>query len=699
MLPFTSELFEFNKMIFIYLITSLILFFWLLKIIFHRKIILKRTNLDLPIFIFLTSQLIATVFSLDPHTSFFGYYGRFNGGFLSIITYLILFYGFVSNFSGEKDKEFLLLLLKTSLISSAVVVLWGLPARFGYDLSCLIFTGQWNNFCWSDQFRPSERMFSTLGQPNWLGAYLVVNFFIGLYFFISQKSITKSYFWFFYLIFNFTAVIFTRSRSALLAHIISLFFLITCLFFLRGFSLKRKLLILLSTILIPILVFKTGIEKVDKYLNFWQFILSQQVHHQESQSKDSSPLKIKVTDSFDIRKIVWKGAIDLSKKYPFFGTGVETFAYAYFFVRPKEHNLTSEWDYLYNKAHNEYLNYLATTGFFGLIGYLFMIFFVFRLFSLNFLQSYTQKSSTIPNFKLINLCLLTAYLSILITNFFGFSTTTINLFFYLIPAFFIIINPLFNSQEKKDNENQSLVEVTKKQKLLFVILMFFTFYLLFFIAKYWLADYYYAKADLAFKNNQYQLAVYYLKEKALKLKYEHVYEDKLSYILANLAFLSYYQKEKNYASSLKNLSIYYNNRSLSQLPKNVLYWKTKAKIYYLFFQMDLDKKNLQIAIEALKKAQTLSPTDPKIPYTLAFFNLILYEQVKDNKEKDFYKKESLKAINDSIELKNNMIEAYLLKGQMLKKYEKVDEAKKVYRYILNNLDPQNDEAKKELNIN
>jgi putative inorganic carbon (HCO3(-)) transporter len=105
--PFTSELFEFNKMLFIYFIASLVLFFWLFRMIFLKKIILKRTKLDLPIFIFLVSQLFSTFFSLDFHTSFFGYYGRFNGGLLSIITYLLLFYGFVSNFGCvKKTKNF-----------------------------------------------------------------------------------------------------------------------------------------------------------------------------------------------------------------------------------------------------------------------------------------------------------------------------------------------------------------------------------------------------------------------------------------------------------------------------------------------------------------------------------------------------------------------------------------------------------------
>jgi O-antigen ligase len=81
-----------------------------------------------------------------------------------------------------------------------------------------------------------------------------------------------------------------------------------------------------------------------------------------------------------------------------FGTGVETFAYAYYFVRPQAHNLTSEWDYLYNKAHNEYLNYFATTGFIGLGTYLLVIstviiVFLYKIF--NFQISYFNNFKTL----------------------------------------------------------------------------------------------------------------------------------------------------------------------------------------------------------------------------------------------------------------------------------------------------------------
>jgi len=703
----TSELFEFNKMVFIYFITILIIFFWLAKMVILKKIILKKTLLDIPIFVFLLSQFFSTIFSIDFHTSFFGYYGRFNGGFLSIITYIILFYGFISNISEKKAITHIFTILKISIISSIIVIFWGLPGRFGYDLSCLIFTGQWNNFCWTDQFRPAERMFSTLGQPNWLGAYLAINFFVGVYFYLSQNSI-----WFLYLVLNFTSIIFTRSRSALGAVIFGLFFLITYLIFSKNYLFKRKFFILLLVLFLPVLVFKTGIEKIDKYLNFSRFISSQKMNIQNVQYQKNSSSKIKITESFDIRKIVWQGAFNLGKTYPFFGTGVETFAYSYYFVRPKEHNLTSEWDYLYNKAHNEYLNYLATTGFFGLITYLLMIFFVFYLSIVNFFKLDYKKLiikpkdenkkevvNNIIDIQLINLCLIIAYLSILITNFFGFSTTTINLFFYLIPAFFVKINESLNYQEKNYKENKFLEKLTIKQGLFLIILTFFIFYCLFFIFKYWLADYYYSKANFFLKNNQYQLAAFYLKEKALNLKYEHIYDDKLSYILANLSLLASYQNENDYVESFKKLSIFYNERSLKKSSKNVLYWKTKAKIYYIFFQINLNLDDLKTAIESLEFAKKLAPTDPKIPYTLSFFQSILYEQTKSKKEKKFFQQESLKSIDQAINFKNDMIEAYLLKGQLLKKYKQFNEAKKIYQYILDNLDQANQEAKKELGFN
>ena len=222
MAPYTSELFEFNKLIFIYLITLGVIFFWLLKMILAKKIIIKRTPFDIPILFFYLSQILSTFFSIDAHTSLFGYYGRFNGGLISITAYILLYYGFVSNLDSEAAIKSVLKLLKVSLISSSLVIIWGLPGKLGRDLSCLLFLGQFNNSCWTDQFRPAERMFSTLGQPNWLGAYLAINFFIGLYFFFKKilnqsldfardkvQDDKKTVLYGLYLFVNFSSILFT----------------------------------------------------------------------------------------------------------------------------------------------------------------------------------------------------------------------------------------------------------------------------------------------------------------------------------------------------------------------------------------------------------------------------------------------------------------------------------------------------------
>jgi len=60
------------------------------------------------------------------------------------------------------------------LSSALLVVLWGLPSHFGYDPTCLLFRGTFDVACWTSDFQPKIRIFSTLGQPDWMAAYLAV---------------------------------------------------------------------------------------------------------------------------------------------------------------------------------------------------------------------------------------------------------------------------------------------------------------------------------------------------------------------------------------------------------------------------------------------------------------------------------------------------------------------------------------------
>ncbi|MFH0772739.1 MAG: O-antigen ligase family protein, partial [bacterium] len=364
-LPVTSELFEFNKMIVIYCMASLIFGVWLLRSFQEKRVIIRRTLFDIPLGVFVLSQIISTIFSIDQHTSFFGYYGRFNGGLLSTFVYIFLYYGFVSNIEVNK-KGVVRTLFGISIISSILVVLWGLPGTFNHDLSCLLFTSKFDNTCWTAQFRPAERMFSTLGQPNWLGAYLAITFFMGLFILFTSQSRKIRVVGLTGVLFSYIGILLSRSRSSMGsllpgATLFGIYFLILLLKKSNWISSLRKktLIAILGGLIVVTFIVKTGIPQVDSLLTF-SFLkpTTPPTSHTSIPSKNSRPLEIVggITESLDIRKIVWKGAWELGKQYPLFGTGVETFGYAYYSVRPQAHNLTSEWDYLYNKAHNEYLN-------------------------------------------------------------------------------------------------------------------------------------------------------------------------------------------------------------------------------------------------------------------------------------------------------------------------------------------------------
>jgi len=673
MYPFTSELFEFNKIIFIYLITILVVFLWLLKIILNKKFEVKRSFLDYPIILFYVSQVLSTIFSIDIHTSLFGYYGRFNGGLASISAYILLFYAFISNFNKKDVLKF----LKVSLISSVIVILWGLPGKFGFDLSCLLFVKEFNNSCWTDQFHPELRMFSTLGQPNWLGAYLIVNFFIGLFFYfknLESKNAKYEILNIVYLLLNFAALLFTRSRSSYFAFGVGLLIFIVIGLVNFKESLKKiglkKIGTLFVIVIVLIVIFKTGIPKVDKFL---EFPVSSRLAGNKAALKqeNNQTEKLNITESLDIRKIVWKGAINLGLKYPIFGSGVETFAYAYYFTRPAEHNLTSEWDYLYNKAHNEYLNYFATTGFVGLGAYLIMIGTVCFVM-LNLLQHLKNKSqilkrvqddekNEIINNQLLITCLFLAYLTILITNFFGFSVTTINIFFYLIPAFVITLS-------NEDNKFLSFdLKIHKKISIFFAILA--TIYLLLATFLYWFGDLKYAESNKYSQADDYKTASSLLLQ-ALQFRQEHVYQDKLSYNIANLAYYYSNSKDIKQTAELIKLSKDYNARALLTSPKNVLYWKTKAKDSYLYYGATLKPNYIKEGIEALKQVGQLSPTDPRNYYSLAIYYSILYDEASDKKEKESYKNLSIQSLDKMIELKPDYTEGLALQKQLLEKYQK-----------------------------
>lgn len=395
MWPYTSEVFEFNKMVTVYIFTTLVVGAWIIRCVIEEKFIFKKSILDIPLIVFLGSQSISTILSIDPSVSFFGYYSRFNGGLLSVICYSLLYWAFVSNLNQKQAR----LTVHYSLFTAVLVSLYGVAEHFGIDKSVWVQDVQ-------------SRVFSTLGQPNWLAAYLValLPIIFNFQFLISNKLKIFNYL---ISILLFATLLFTKSRSGLLGLAVALVIYWAFTLF-KNFK-QHKKSFLFFNLAFAFLALVIGTQ-------FTPSIFKLKEINNKKEVVTGPALETGGTESGTIRKIVWKGAIDIWQHYPIFGTGLETFAFSYYQFRPIEHNMVSEWDFIYNKAHNEYLNMLANSGILGLGTYLFLL-----------------TTSIIQFYKLKRYDFLAGYVSLLVTNFFGFSVVPTQLQLFLFPAFALIL--------------------------------------------------------------------------------------------------------------------------------------------------------------------------------------------------------------------------------------------------------------------
>jgi len=627
-----SELFELPKMYFVYLLTILITTFHLINVLQKQAPFRKKTFLDIPIILFFISQTISTFYSIDPHTSFFGYYSRLNGGLLSLICYLILYFIlFVYIDSDFKNK-----IINFSLFSAFLVSIYAIAQAFGIDKNLWVQDVQ-------------SRVFSTFGQPNWLAAYLCILIPFSIYKFFESikmygRGVTRPYLYLILTSIFYIALLFTKSKSGIIACIISLALFFTIYFFqnLKNKSSLKKISIFA---LIFVLLTFTINNPIKDYL------FPQKSNISITPNPESS--KILITSSGDIRKIVWKGAIDLWKKFPIFGTGVETFAYSYYWTRPVEHNLTSEWDYLYNKAHNEYINYLATTGTLGFLTYCFFIISV--LFFL------IKKSSSITyELKSTITC---SFVTILITNFAGFSVVITSLFFFLLPA---LLNPNQEFSPSKSTKN--------KFNFLIIPLLLISFILIKKTISFYLADIAYNQSEKYDSQNDYQTALSFAQASHQLNPGEPLYTDKLATIYSKIALSTGKQEYVDQAISYSDLTI-----KIS--PANINFWKQRAQDY--LYLSGIDTKYFSISITALTNAASLAPTDPKIPYSLGQF---LETASLTDQAIPYYQK--------AIELKSNYDYAYFALGKIYLSKKEIEFAKENFQKTVDYSYPTNTEAQK-----
>ncbi len=667
-----EELFEFNKMLLVYGIVWSMLGLWAAQVVIEKKLTWRKTTFDIPLALFILSQLLSTALSIHPRTSWLGYYTRFHGGLLSTITYAGLYWTVVQNFNWRELRN----VMKSAVLAGLGACLYALPEHFGHSPSCVLISGgmNWGVDCWLQDVQ--SRIFGTFGQPNWLAAYslMLIPFSIAFLWNALQektRSVLKVSLYSATTVALLATLWFTKSRSGLLG--LAGMGGVMILWLGSWFARKKQwsvvggisLMLLVASVLGGNRISSLGLESLGCFVQPDTFFTELRQQIVPDTNNPTNSLEAGGTESGVIRCIVWTGAIRVWQRYPLFGSGVETFAYSYYQDRPVEHNYVSEWDFLYNKAHNEFLNFLATTGIIGLSAYLLLL----GWCGVQVGKKLVDRNSSTQE-SMWSIASGTAIVGLTISNFFGFSTVMVTILMYLCFSILALVGqPEQKVPIQRDNH------LAAWQIITLVIISIGVLFSVNICFNWW-------SADALFTRGKQELAQGYtsdgltnLENTTLAVPDEALFSDELARTYAQVAVALANQGEASAAAEFSHTAQLASNRTITLNNRHLNYYKSRVQTYLLLSQ--LDPQLVSEATRTLEAAIDLSPTDAKLRYNLGFIK-------QTTGELD----EAMANYRVAIELKPNYVPAYISLAEIHETKQEWAAAAKIYDTVLNTLAPQ-----------
>jgi len=165
--------FSLTKVTTIRLIIIAILTLWAVKIMLKQEHRFIRTPLDYPILSYVLACTIAGLTSVHVLTSWMGFYGRYEG-LTTLYMYCLLFF-ISTNFI--KTREQIMRFMYTVIIAAVCMSLYSIIQRMGLD-----------PYAWGG-VPTQQRVIGTIGQPNFMAAYVDMAFIIGLALLLNIKEI------------------------------------------------------------------------------------------------------------------------------------------------------------------------------------------------------------------------------------------------------------------------------------------------------------------------------------------------------------------------------------------------------------------------------------------------------------------------------------------------------------------------------
>lgn len=171
------DVFEFNKITVLRVLTSAAACLMLFKVLFVRPLTLIRSALDVPVLAWFCVCLVCTFHTVSWRLSVHGVYEDFEG-ITTWVMYVFLFWWPLQHVRTERQIR---LVFGAVVLAGTIAGFYGLLQNFGIDFV------PWN----PSTYNP-ERMFSTMGNPNFLAAYTVMSMPITFIFFLELPSRIKT---------------------------------------------------------------------------------------------------------------------------------------------------------------------------------------------------------------------------------------------------------------------------------------------------------------------------------------------------------------------------------------------------------------------------------------------------------------------------------------------------------------------------
>lgn len=403
-LVYTKFLFPFitSKQIYFNILIEILAIFWLVFILKYPEARPRKNYISFGLIGFFFVMLLSCFTGVDFNLSFWGDIERMLGVF-HVVHFLLFYFILGSVMQSREDWRDL---FRASIVCAIAVSIYGLL----------------------------NKHYSTIGNTAYVSGYLIFNiYFAILLFFQERKSNLK---WLYLLALPFMFLAFRKADTS--GAYVGLGFSVLAAFFLYGILAKRKKIRVYTLSLFIILSIALGFIFANKNSEFVQknkFIqnLTNQISFEKS--------------TFQTRLISWRAALRDFPNHPILGTGHGNYAITFDkYFEPTFYNHTRTETY-FDRAHNNLLDILLTTGMLGLVSYLA----IFSALAFYLIKGYRQEKISLHEFVLIS-SLIIAYF---IQNLAVFDSL-VTYMMLMLTLGYVYQCSIFNEQCSTDNEKNKL---------------------------------------------------------------------------------------------------------------------------------------------------------------------------------------------------------------------------------------------------